>query len=293
MRFTAQQNVRLYLGYLAKNLNGAGVAGLGLSDFNVTLSLLDGTNATEPVSLSELNATSLPGHYEFSFIPVNGTTYVFDAAPTYSLNAGELLSAHIAVAGYGISNLAALCTTEQVKLYLGGFTNITSEDDILDELCTAATETITRYLGYEIGQKSRIEYPRGGGRELVLRHRPVDSVSAIYVSSSFPRTYDGTTLLSADDYAVDEDSGLVQIGSGTWPDGIKSVRVDYTSGWSSIPADINRAAIRTAALWYMGRKYVGIAGASLGDGSVTRYEHDRLPVDVRMILDHLRDPVVR
>lgn len=293
MRYTAQTNVRVYLGYWARNLNGSNVTGLNLSDFNVSLSTLNGSAASEPVALHELNAAALPGQYEFSFTPTNETTYVFTAVPTYSLNTGDDLSAHVAVVGYGTGSLTELCTVEQVKLYLGGFTNITSEDSLLDELCTAATETITRYLGYEIGQKSRVEYPRGGGRELVLRHRPVDSVSAIYVSSSFPRTYDGTTLLSADDYAIDEDSGLVQIGSGVWPDGIKSVRVDYTSGWSSIPADVNRAAIRTAALWYMGRKYVGIAGASLGDGSVTRYEHDRLPVDVRMILDQLRDPVVR
>jgi len=68
---------------------------------------------------------------------------------------------------------------------------------------------------------------------------------------------------------------------GIMPDAVKSVLVEYTAGYATVPDDIEQACIEIAAMMYRDRRRdAGLASESLGDYSYTRA--NRAEVDAVM-----------
>jgi hypothetical protein len=102
------------------------------------------------------------------------------------------------------------------------------------------------------------------------------------------------TLFAADtasEYTYDYDTGRLAIDQSWWaywplergimPDAVKSVCVEYTAGYASVPDDIEQACIEIAAMMYRDRRRdSGLASESLGDYSYTRA--NRAEVDAVM-----------
>jgi hypothetical protein len=102
------------------------------------------------------------------------------------------------------------------------------------------------------------------------------------------------TLFAADtasEYAYDYDTGRLAIDQSWWaywplergimPDAVKSVLVEYTAGYATVPDDIEQACIEVAAMMYRDRRRdAGLASESLGDYSYTRA--NRAEVDAVM-----------
>ena len=92
------------------------------------------------------------------------------------------------------------------------------------------------------------------------------------------------TLFAADtasEYTYDYDTGRLMIDQSWWaywplergimPDAVKSVLVEYTAGYVTVPDDIEQACIEIAAMMYRDRRRdAGLASESLGDYSYTR-----------------------
>ena len=92
------------------------------------------------------------------------------------------------------------------------------------------------------------------------------------------------TLFAADtasEYTYDYDIGRLMIDQSWWaywplergimPDAVKSVLVEYTAGYATVPDDIEQACIEVAAMMYRDRRRdAGLASESLGDYSYTR-----------------------
>jgi len=92
------------------------------------------------------------------------------------------------------------------------------------------------------------------------------------------------TLFAADtasEYTYDYDTGRLMIDQSWWaywplergimPDAVKSVLVEYTAGYTTVPDDIEQACIEVAAMMYRDRRRdAGLASESLGDYSYTR-----------------------
>jgi hypothetical protein len=92
------------------------------------------------------------------------------------------------------------------------------------------------------------------------------------------------TLFAADtasEYTYDYDTGRLAIDQSWWaywplergimPDAVKSVLVEYTAGYATVPDDIEQACIEIAAMMYRDRRRdSGLASESLGDYSYTR-----------------------
>jgi hypothetical protein len=58
---------------------------------------------------------------------------------------------------------------------------------------------------------------------------------------------------------------------GVMPDAVKSVLIEYTAGYATVPDDIEQACIEIAAMMYRDRRRdSGLASESLGDYSYTR-----------------------
>jgi hypothetical protein len=102
------------------------------------------------------------------------------------------------------------------------------------------------------------------------------------------------TLFAADtssEYTYDYDTGRLEIDQSWWaywplergimPDAVKSVLIEYTAGYSTIPDDLEQACIEVAAMMYRDRRRdAGLASESLGDYSYTRA--NRAEVDAVM-----------
>ena len=111
------------------------------------------------------------------------------------------------------------------------------------------------------------------------------------------------TLFAADtasEYTYDYDRGILSIDpssfaywpmdAGVMPDAVKSVLVEYTAGYDTVPDDIEQACIEIAALMYRDRKRDGnIASESLGDYSYTRASRAEIAGLMSSLLDNYRE----
>lgn len=122
--------------------------------------------------------------------------------------------------------LSPLCSRSEVKTFLGIAASDTSQDDLLDLAIDAATGAINDYVGYPLltpsGDTPAEYYSGDGTPDLILRRRPVASITSIYVdangywgqgSDPFPAT---TLLVAGTDYALirDEKAGATRSIAG-------------------------------------------------------------------------------
>ncbi len=144
---------------------------------------------------------------------------------------------------------------------------------------------IEEYLGRKIKQATYTELYSGNGQPfIVLRQRPVQSITALYLDDNAywgdaPGAFDPATTLQVEgtDYALDRDqpdgssrSGLVYRVQGYWPRPITygpariapelgprvgNIKVSYTAGYADPPPDLQLAVSLTLKhVWELGRR---------------------------------------
>jgi hypothetical protein len=143
------------------------------------------------------------------------------------------------------------------------FLNITSSnyDTELPLFVSAASQMWVRRVGPVAGSVSYDEWYSGGRPTIVLRHTPVQSVTAVTEALNTSLAYtltaevlDGQTGGDAYGYTIDKDLGLLVrrmngIAANFAP-GINNVRVTYVAGFATTPEDIKIAVkVLTKRLW--------------------------------------------
>ena len=139
-----------------------------------------------------------------------------------------------------------LTTAEAVKRHLG--LDGDEYDTLLGELIDSACEAIERYCGREFKHQERTEHHDGGVPAVVLRARPVSSVASVHDDPS--RNFDGGSLVDSARYVVDELAGIVELETGRFGRGVRSVKVVYTGGYATVPDDVGRACVLLVAHWF-------------------------------------------
>lgn len=164
----------------------------------------------------------------------------------------------------------------------GGFPDFTQPMDVeqlvgftLGSLAPQAKALIEEYLGRKIIQDTYTEFYAGKGRQLlVLRQRPVQSITSIFVDElaywgDAPGAFGNSTLLvEGTDFALDRDqadgssrSGLVYKINGYWPvpvthaygeitpafGRIGNIKITYVAGHVEEPPDLKLALSLTMA----------------------------------------------
>lgn len=163
----------------------------------------------------------------------------------------------------------SLTTVSAIKAHLGIASNDLSQDERLERFRLGVEAVILNKLGRDdLATTTYTEYYAGNGLlQLVLRNRPVQSITSIYedeaalygyASGAFPST---TLLVAGTDYVLQRDGGPLDIGrSGivirigtTWPaasveieslltrgvtEAVGNLKVVYVAGYATIPADI-------------------------------------------------------
>lgn len=167
-----------------------------------------------------------------------------------------------------------------------------SKDDFLEEIINSSYKVLERHIGQALLQATYTEFYDGDDSNiLILKKWPVISVTSVHVDSE--RDFDSDDLVDSGDYVVDTELGIIEIfqaeGSGpTWfAKGTKNIKVIYSAGFASIPADFAQVGTEYAA-WIFNRSGTeGFDSASLG-AKTESYDKAFLPAQIIWKLDQLK-----
>jgi hypothetical protein len=191
------------------------------------------------------------------------------------------------------SNVALVSTTSMTT-YLGVSLGSTeeSECDLLINsasilaamMCARGLDVngVSRFLS-----TSRTEYFDGDGSDtLYVKAYPISSVTSLYVDPD--RDYGTNTLIDTGDYVYYENEGKIVTDGALLAGGRKSIKLTYTGGYTSAPADLQQAIKELVMFWYKRNtdKRVGVASVSVGDKSIS-YETD-IPESVKATFKRYR-----
>lgn len=189
----------------------------------------------------------------------------------------------------------AWLTTSDLKALLG--VSATTWDTQIAALIPVVQSGIESEIGRAIEDASYSEQHSGrGATEVVLRHRPIISVSGVW--DSLDRVFDDSTKISSDRYHVWKESGRIELirRNVDWPDesprntrfgdGVGNVRVDYTAGYATDPGELKLVLAHDVWTVINTGKSGGKSSESIGDHSVTyQTAFDRRLPQMQAIVD--------
>jgi hypothetical protein len=124
-----------------------------------------------------------------------------------------------------------------------------------------------------------------------LTETPVNALVSVQERASYSSSY--TTLTTgAYEYSLDANTDSIlrtnSAGYQNWPQGVGSVKITYTAGYSAVPADL-KLAVLDLVTYYLKDEHKlrqSIAGASLqNQGSSTQRDNVGFPDHIKRVLD--------
>jgi hypothetical protein len=189
------------------------------------------------------------------------------------------------------TNNAKLTTLARVKSFLG--ITDSSQDTFLTDLIAIATETIQNYTGRTFSLESITEkLPGTNTAKLILSKFPIVSITSIT---------DQSGLIAATGYEISDNlAGTVYRKNDIFPfkgqntgilgfinekESENSITILYQAGYTTIPLDVEMAAISYIRTLYLGRsKDTNIASESVSGVYSVTYGSGALPSDVVSML---------
>lgn len=187
------------------------------STADLTITLPDGTTDTPAVPLPPT---------ELGILRVDYQTVQF-GLHRWRLTTTGPVTAHADAFNVVDSSWPALVGLAEVKEHLNIPASDTSQDDELRGFILSASEVAEDIVG-EVAQTEAAETYSGGSPSILLRRRPVLSVTEVQV--------DGT-VVDASTYIVSP-SGVLRHSSGCWPRGFHNVQATYVSGRTAAQASV-------------------------------------------------------
>jgi len=183
----------------------------------------------------------------------------------------------------------------------------TAEDTVLTKVIAREEVRVANYLGYppaSAGTAPSIEskgYIRFYGAEAIEKDGrilrvdvlPLTTITSIYDDEDLD--WDSDHLVAATDYSIlDGSQGLILLDSdsvhGSWTEGDGNVRVAFTAGWPSVPADVQEVIGLLCKRAWVRRTTEGFESLPQGSGSASPASADHIPADLRAMLDPYRLP---
>lgn len=130
-----------------------------------------------------------------------------------------------------------------------------SDNTLIESLIAACDEHVKALLlGRVLESAEYVEKLDGTGFDfLTLSQRPVTEVAEVKIDAD--RGFgSGIEALASDEYDLDADTGMLYRVAATWPFGRRNIRVTYTAGYATVPADVTQAANEIVAEWYVRAK---------------------------------------
>lgn len=176
----------------------------------------------------------------------------------------------------------ALTTLVKVKEYAGDISD-TSDDALLTRLIDSVTKDIEQYCSRTMASASYTDTMDGnGGRKMPLLQFPITAVVGVTINGqSIP------VRTSPTSFGFTFSDSQVHLTGYTFDYGIDNVSIDYTAGYSTIPADLEQACIETVLLRYKSRDRVGITDKTLS-GQRISFEGRSFSESVMNVLDNYK-----
>lgn len=188
-----------------------------------------------------------------------------------------------------MTQVAAYTSVPAVKAYLRIDSTVTTDDGLLRSLVDTANMVVAQALSRNVLSADYTETRNGTGtKSLVLTNYPITAVSSVELVG--PAMIAGApqpsaTLTEGVDFTVG--SYALQMLYGVWPKGRANVKVSYTAGYASMPADLAHAGTKLAALRYRELERLGQKSKSMG-GEIISYDTDEMPPDVAAIIERYK-----
>lgn len=178
----------------------------------------------------------------------------------------------------------ALATLAQLKTQLGFKPSDTLQDAKLQLFLDAGSAWVESYCSRIFASASYVELFHGNRSNAISpRQWPITAVSELRVSST--RAWSDTaSLIDPTKYGISKDGVMIMYYSSVFPLGYDTVRLSYTAGYPTIPADLVLANLWASEWFYQhnnrgdtGRTSVSKQGESIG------IDHD-IPPMIKSIL---------
>lgn len=184
-----------------------------------------------------------------------------------------------------MANLITLTTYKDLE----GITN-TKDDARIDILITSVSQLVKTYcanslVDYFVTPKVEeitVDYTTN---MIQLTESPVVNVASVEVRTSPADAY---VTLNATDYYVNTTTDSIFKVDGSWQKGLGSIRVTYTAGYETCPADLVLAVVDLVTYYlkdeYKERK--ALAGASIQQAGTTSQRNNvAFPDHIKRVLD--------
>lgn len=182
--------------------------------------------------------------------------------------------------------MASLITRDLIEDMIGTDDSQQSKVDMLIEWITQKAESI---IGRKLSNEQRTAYLKGfGDHKIILPVIPVTAITSI----SLDADREFTETLDSSDYYCDFETGIVSLFDEKTPEGVKTIKVVYTAGYTptTLPADLKFAFIE-AISWNLTRladKNFGVRNMTTPDG-VNISNELVLPMGVQRVIDSYRE----
>lgn len=180
----------------------------------------------------------------------------------------------------------SFCSKDDVKKYLGFDSVISVTDDAsLEIIIDGISVAIESYIGRDILSREYTEYYDGmGSKYLFPDHYPITSVSGIWEDADWE--WGASTEIDSSDYRIKDNNHIV-LTSDFFDKDDQNIKIIYTAGYASVPADLKLASIEEAARRFKRRKEIDVTAKSIGDGNVEITIDDFLP-QTKVVLEKYR-----
>lgn len=143
----------------------------------------------------------------------------------------------------------------------------TTHDERLNGYINRATDIIESYIGFRpyLTTYTNEVYSGVGSRELTLRHWPVTTLTSLS-NATGDFSNPNWEAIDSSDYSLKtnaNDRGIVYLGG--FYQGVNNYRATYTAGYTTIPHDLQEAAIEMVSYLFNRRRVTpGLRSESLG-----------------------------
>lgn len=185
----------------------------------------------------------------------------------------------------------ALTSVADVKELLGIASGDNTKNNLIIRKINQATLMIENYTGrrFKLTTYTNEEYDATGTNQLILRQRPVTSISSLSMRDT-NLNEEGFDTTDTELYFLDANAGVLDLNfyfTGNW----NRARVTYTAGYTTIPEDIQEAAAELAAhlVKHTSGTSTGVKRQSEGQRSVEYFEASGASTIAKLGLDEILD----
>lgn len=167
-------------------------------------------------------------------------------------------------------------------------------DTILGVIKASVEQFIKNYCHDPFLHSTFTEYYDGNGKSsLIVDRFPITAITEINIDSA--RTFAAATKLDASDIiSCDRNNqrGIIEI-DGTFSVGVKNVKVVYTAGYATLPADLKMAVMQLCSREFMiqDKQMPGVVSQNVGDKTIS-LNTEEIPRNVWAILQTYKRPMV-